>query len=399
MGRAMQDKAFAGLQSWPRIVVLAGCTMMLGACAQSEKPSLPDLLSQNEAAAQAPQPQPTDTGKSDLAKATKYWGKEYAKDPRSLKAALNYAKDLKAMGEKKRALAVLQQASILHGNNRELASEYGRLALEFDQIGLANRLLAAADDPVNPDWRVISARGTVLAKQGKYKQAIPFFERALTFAHNHPSILSNLALAHAMNGEPKRAEAMLRQAAAADRNSLKIRQNLALVLGLQGKYDEAKLLASRDLPTESAQENTDYLRRIVKLEPNSPPVAQSPPVVQPPRDMAQNMPVPKAKVVPLGGASKVKHEPLRTSKKKNSKRQSAKVAARKTSAAKTASLLRGTMMPIPAQSEAPKASTEEPKQAARSKTLPGIEAAFSVAQWIPVTEPAAEVVPAAQPSE
>ena len=178
------------------------------------------------------------------------------------------------MGEKQRALAVLQQASMFHGDSRELAGEYGRLALEFDQISVAGRLLAAADDPVKPDWRIISARGTVLAKQGKYKDAIPFYESALSLAHDHPSVLSNLALAHAMNGEPKRAETMLRQAAATDRNSLKIRQNLALVLGLQGKYDEAKLLASRDLSPENAAENTDYLRRVVRLEKKAPPTFQ-----------------------------------------------------------------------------------------------------------------------------
>jgi Flp pilus assembly protein TadD len=195
--------------------------------------------------------------------------------PRDLQKGLNYARNLKAMGEKQRSLAVMQQLSIFHGQSRELASEYGRLALDLDQVNVAGRLLAVADDPVQPDWRVISARGTVLAKQGKYGEAIPFYERALTLAHDHPSILSNLALAHAMNGEPERAEAMLRQAASTDRNSLKIRQNLALVLGLQGKYDEAKLLASQDLTEEKAAENTNYLRRIVKLEPNTPPKSKT----------------------------------------------------------------------------------------------------------------------------
>ena len=105
-----------------------------------------------------------------------------------------------------------------------------------------------ADDPANPDWRVISARGTALAKQGKYAQTIPYYDRALSLAHDQPSILSNLALATAMSGDPARAEVLLRRAEAADGASPKIRQNLALVLGLQGKYDESKLIAARDLP-------------------------------------------------------------------------------------------------------------------------------------------------------
>jgi Flp pilus assembly protein TadD len=209
---------------------------------------------------------------SDLEKATDYWGQKYAKNPRDLKNALTYARNLKAMGQKQRAMSVLQQAAIFHGHNKELAGEYGRLALEFDQLGVAKRLLAAADNPARPDWKVISARGTVLAKEGKYRDAIPFYERALSLAHNHPSLVNNLGLAHAMSGEAERAEEMLRQASITNPASPKIRQNLALVLSLQGRYDEAKQLASQDLSPEKAAKNTETLRRIVKLEPKAAPV-------------------------------------------------------------------------------------------------------------------------------
>jgi Flp pilus assembly protein TadD len=323
------------------------------------------LLSQDESPAQADDP-----GRSELVKATEYWAKEYAKEPRNLDAALSYAKNLKAMGEKKRALSVLQQASVFHGNSRDLASEYGRIALEFDQIGLAGRLLAAADDPTNPDWRVISARGTVLAKQGKYQDAIPYYERALVHAHDHPSILSNLALAHAMNGEPKRAEAMLRQAAATDRNSLKIRQNLALVLGLQGKYDEAKLLASHDLSAENAAENTDYLRRIVKLEPNKPPVGKA-------KDSVAQARAPST--APTVEADDDDETDAQSAAAQTSEldidEQDAKAPVQ------TGGILRGTMPAVNTAADA-EAAQQEPREA------PSFETNFSIAQWSPQTVPA-----------
>lgn len=258
--------------------------LMLGACGQTLKPGGGDLLSinspENMAARATRRPaQPTQTASQaaqggigdDLLKATDYWGKAYAQSPRELQPALNYARNLRAMGEKRRALAVLQQASLYHGQSRELASEYGRLALDLDQVNVAKQLLAIADDPGNPDWRVVSARGAALAKEGNYNEAIPYFQRALSLAPDQPSVLSNLALAHAMNGEPGEAEQMLRQAAATDGNSTRIRQNLALVLGLQGKYDEAKLVAARDIPMTNASENADYLRQVVKLDPKSVP--------------------------------------------------------------------------------------------------------------------------------
>ncbi len=251
---------------------LAAC-LMVGGCAQLLSGG-PDPLTLNDGKAEARQGQPKEgpQTQSELEKATDYWGKQYAASPRELKIALNFARNLKAMGDKQRALAVLQQVSIFHGDDRELAGEYGRLALDLDQVGLADSLLAAADDPVHPDWRVISARGTVLAKQGKYAEAIPFYDRALTLAHDQPSILSNLALATAMSGDPAHAETLLRRAETADGSSPKIRQNLALVLGLQGKYDEAKLIAARDIPMESATQNTSFLRQVVKLEPKAMPI-------------------------------------------------------------------------------------------------------------------------------
>jgi Flp pilus assembly protein TadD len=251
-----------------RIGVIATLSMslLLGACSAS--PSLlqdvalkSDKTESTERANAAPQ--------SELQKATIYWGKEYAKKPMDLQPAINYAKNLKALGEKQKALSVLEQASVYHANDSQLTSEYGRLALELNQVNIAGQLLAAADDPTKPDWRVVSARGTVLAKQGKYGDAIPFYERALTLAPDNPGIMNNLAMAHAMMGNPKKAEQILRQAAAAPSATPKVRENLALVLGLQGRYDESKSVASSVVDSDTAASNTNYLKQLVKLEPKS----------------------------------------------------------------------------------------------------------------------------------
>lgn len=266
---ALQNPTLRRLRECRGLAALAAC-LMLGACGQLPDLGAPEHLAISQA---GPQPELSTDPMNDLATATDYWGKKYAKNPRDLKNALSYARNLKAMGQKRRAMSVLQQAAIFHGHNKELAGEYGRLALEFDQLSVAKRLLAAADNPTQPDWRIVSARGTVLAKEGKYSDAIPFYERALSLAHNHPSLVNNLALAYAMSGEAARAEDMLRQASSTNPASPKIRQNLALVLNLQGRYAEAKQLASLDMSPEKAAENTATLRRIVKLEPKVAPAS------------------------------------------------------------------------------------------------------------------------------
>ena len=242
---------------------------MLGACAQmGDLPKLDMLASSKSPADEAPG---TTAPQSELQKATEYWGKQFAKKPNDAEAALAYAKNLKALGQKQQALAVLQQASLTNGSNRKLASEYGRLALEFDQIAVAEQLLAMADDPALPDWRVVSARGTVLAKQGKYSEAIPYYERALSIASDQPSVLNNLALAYTMSGDAAKAEGILRQASQSQGGDRKIRQNLALVLNLQGKYDEARQVAMQDAAPEAAKADSDLMRSIVRLDPKAVP--------------------------------------------------------------------------------------------------------------------------------
>ncbi len=78
-----------------------------------------------------------------------------------------------------------------------------------------------------------------------------------------------------MEGQADQAEPLLKRAAAAGTKDARVNQNLALVLGLQGKYDEARVVAARDLPAANAAANVDYVRRIVKLEPR--PMSQPQP--------------------------------------------------------------------------------------------------------------------------
>ncbi|MDX2155582.1 MAG: tetratricopeptide repeat protein [Hyphomicrobiaceae bacterium] len=220
-----------------RIAVLTAA-LLLGACANggdielglnSDKPQAVDIATASAGS----------SSQAELEKATSYWAEKHAKNPRDGKAAIAYAKNLKALGRKAQALATLQASYMFNGDNREFLSEYGRLALENGQVSTAGELLSRADDPAKPDWRVTSARGTVLAKQGQYKEAIEYFQRALSLAPGQPSVLNNLAMAYTMDGQAARGEELLRQAAQTGTNDPRVAQNLALVLDLQGKGKDA----------------------------------------------------------------------------------------------------------------------------------------------------------------
>lgn len=263
-----------------RGVCLFTAALMMSACAQTadllgESTVLPPKADVANGADASALPQ------SELQKATAYWGEQYRKSPTKVENGLSYARNLKALGEKQKALTVLQETASLHAQDRDVASEYGRLALEFDQVSAAEKLLAFADDPTKPDWKTISARGTLLAKKGQYKDAIPMFERALQLSNNQPAVLNNLAMAHMMSGEPHKAEELLRKAVADGSVSPKVSQNMALVLGLQGRYDEAKSYAVTASGAEALKSDTDLIRQMTKLAAKAPSAPSSAPMATP----------------------------------------------------------------------------------------------------------------------
>ena len=247
--------------------------LMTTACAGSNGIGEQSLaLLSSDSKPEAPQAVPT--GGPELMKATEYWRKEYMKNPKKKDPALNYARNLKALGQKQQALKILQLTSSFHAQDSAVASEYGRLALDLDQVSVAKRLLSVADDPTKPDWRVVSARGTVLAKEGQYGAAQQFYQRALQMSPGQPSVMNNLALAQMMNGDSKSAESMLRQAIGkGGPHAAKARQNLALALGVQGKYDESTTIGSSVLPRAHASSNSEYLKKLVRLAPVDSPAA------------------------------------------------------------------------------------------------------------------------------
>ena len=76
-------------------------------------------------------------------------------------------------------------------------------------------------------------------------------------------MLSNLGLSYALSKNLPQAEATLRRAAAQRGAEPKVRQNLALVVGLQGRFQEAETIATGDLSPDEAAANVAYLRQML----------------------------------------------------------------------------------------------------------------------------------------
>ena len=104
----------------PAVIVTAFASLALGACAGG--PGSPFELAQ--AAPETTVAADTGAPKTELQKATEYWGQQVAKNPKDAQAAINYARNLKAIGAKPQALAVLEQAHSVNPTNKTLNSEY-----------------------------------------------------------------------------------------------------------------------------------------------------------------------------------------------------------------------------------------------------------------------------------
>ena len=187
----------------------------------------------------------------------------YKARPDDIGTAIQYAQALRATGQRAQAVAVLEQASIKNPKDKVLLGAFGRALADMGNYNQALEVLSRAHTPDMPDWRILSAQGAVLDQLGRYEEARRYYASALKIIPDEPSVLSNLGLSYALSKDLKQAEATLRRATAQPGVGARARQNLALVVGLQGRFSEAEDIARADLPPEEAAANVEYLRQLL----------------------------------------------------------------------------------------------------------------------------------------
>ena len=200
---------------------------------------------------------------TDAIGAIAQWSAAYNKNPQDPKLVLGYAAALKNIGSRDKALEILTAGYRANQNNGEIAAELGRLALDMGRLDIAQQTLKVAETQGVKDWKTLSAQGTLRAKQGRHAEAQQYFLAALEVQPDAVSVINNLALSYALDGKPKESEELLRKAVASGHEDKRVRQNLALVLGLQGKFDEARQVASVDMTEQEAKSSTTYLRNML----------------------------------------------------------------------------------------------------------------------------------------
>ncbi|MGP2491594.1 tetratricopeptide repeat protein [Mesorhizobium sp. PUT5] len=193
-------------------------------------------------------------------------GRAYARNPTDKDLAIRFATVLQMDGDADQSLAVMRKLAIAYPKDRAVLAAYGKALAANGQLEPALDAVRRAQTPEYPDWRLASAEGAILDQLGQKDEARQLYRKALDLKPNEPSVLSNLGMSYVLDGDLRTAETYLRSAAEQPGGDSRVRQNLALVVGLQGRFDEAERIASQELSPDQAQANVAYLRRMLSQQ-------------------------------------------------------------------------------------------------------------------------------------
>jgi Flp pilus assembly protein TadD len=193
-------------------------------------------------------------------------GNAYAANPNDKSTAIRFATVLQMDGNAGQSLAVMRKLAIAYPKDRDVLAAYGKALAANGQLEPALDAVRRAQTPEYPDWRLMSAEAAILDQLGQQDNARQIYRKALDLKPNEPSILSNLGMSYVLSGDLRSAETYLRSATQQPNSDSRVRQNLALVVGLQGRFDEAQQIASQELSPDQAQANVAYLRTMLSQQ-------------------------------------------------------------------------------------------------------------------------------------
>lgn len=201
---------------------------------------------------------------------TKKLSDAWAANPGDEKIGLAYADSLAKLGQVQTQIDVLKAVSVAHPNDTDLQARIGKMLLTANRPGEAAAVLTRATATGKADAKTYSALGSAYDQQGQYDMARQQYGKALQLQPGSLAVQNNLGMSYALQGNLTQAEKTLRTALAQPNSASEphIRQNLAMVVGLQGRFDEARQIASADLPPDQVEANMAYLQDMLN-KPNT----------------------------------------------------------------------------------------------------------------------------------
>lgn len=215
------------------------------ACASS--PATPELTAEEQAYQDAIEEALKPASEEEIALAERsdpitranFWASEYQKDPSNLDVSVSFMKALRGIGSYDRVIEVANVTVPIHPTSYELYLELGRTMMKQDDpAGAAQAFVRSADRAPVTEAAPLAALGVAFDRLEDHAKAQEAYQLALERDPYRVSTLSNYGLSLALTGRLAEAESALRQAVELPGADVRVRQNLALILGLQGRFDE-----------------------------------------------------------------------------------------------------------------------------------------------------------------
>lgn len=238
-------------------ILLVACGLALSACAK-DPTTTGSIRGINKPIEQMSVP--------ELQQAASILGQQYDRRPNDKYIGVKFASVLRSTGRNEQALAVMQQVAIRHPEDNDVLSEYGKSLAATGNFEKALTIIERAQRPDRPDWRLFSAKGAILDQLDQSTAARVEYRKALDLVPDEPSVLSNMGMSYVLTGDLRGAETFLRRAIQHPRADSRVRQNLALVVGLQGNFEDAEKIARGELQQAQAEENIKFLRQMLSQQ-------------------------------------------------------------------------------------------------------------------------------------
>jgi len=167
--------------------------------------------------------------------------------------------------------AILAYNSALDRERRDPEALRG-LAKGYLRTGrpeLAGQPLSVAYQDTPDDPKLLLLIGVTNDYLGQHREAQARYRRGLKLRPGDPSITLNLALSLALTGDFPNAVGLLQPIATSPASSVRDRQTLALIYGLQGDRTAAEQMARRDLDPAAVAHNLGYYDTLRRLSPEA----------------------------------------------------------------------------------------------------------------------------------
>lgn len=216
------------------------------------------------APAQTPQPSSAQVratyDRMDALSRSVFWAGEQEANPADPAAGVKLAQALRELGRFDQAVQAAETTLAVQPANLDALLELGRAHIARGQAFYGVAPLEKARDQAPRDWRAYSLLGAAYEQVSRFDDARAAWNQALSLSPDNPGVLANAAISAMTRGDAAGAETLLRRAAAQPAASLKVKLNLAMALGLQGKVGEAEQILRRELPPEQAERNLRWLQ-------------------------------------------------------------------------------------------------------------------------------------------